>query len=186
MPIAPIAALLLMAVLWHVTDAFVDISFADTVRFREAFVLLGAMLFPIGAYIFAKGEYNRARARASLDWPATQGEVTVSKYTSRLMGSGMTYKLDFACVYTVAGRSYRTEQVQFGNGHVSSRNLILDLAERYPVGSRPPVYYDPEHPDEAVLERTDEVARNNRGYAWLFFIMPFVAAFIGLLKTGKF
>ncbi len=156
MPIAPVAALLSAGVLWWATDAFGEINFYDkTLRAREAFVLLGAMLFPIGAFVFAKAEYNRACAAASLDWPATQGRVSASEYTSRLMGNGMIYRLDFACYYEIAGRSYKTEQVQFGNPRVSSRNMILDFAEKYPVGSLPTVYYNPEDPDDAVLERTD-------------------------------
>ena len=86
----------------------------------------------------------------------------------------------------MAGRSYETEQVQFGTGRVRSRELIEGFAKEYPVGSRPTVYYDPEDPQEAVLERTDEVATNNRGLVWVTFIVPPMAALIALLRIGSY
>jgi len=182
----PIGVFVLMVPLMALTGVFSVPFVGENLNARQAFTFLGAMLFPLGAFILAKTEYNRARAVESLGWPATQGEVRRSEVSSRLVKFGRRYRLLFACDYVVAGRGYRTEKVQFGSGWVTSRDLIEAFAASYPVGSRPTVYYDPDDPQEAVVERTDQVASDNGLYAWVCFGAPLLAALVVLLKFGEF
>jgi hypothetical protein len=166
---APVAVLVLLWLAMWVTGAFDGFQTVGNVSTAQALFILGVICFPVGAFMLARAEFNRANAAASRDWPAAQGKVTKSELKSRLMGHGMSYTLDFSCDYAVGGRGYRLRDVQFGTGRVSSRKLIEGFAEKYPVGSSVEVRYDPDDPQIAVLESSDEMARNNRGLALSIF-----------------
>jgi hypothetical protein len=175
---APIAVLALLGLAAWVTNAFEGSELVGkNASAAQAFFILGAICFPLGAFMLARAEFNRASAAASRDWPTAQGKVTKSEMKSRLTGHGMTYTLDFACDYAVGGRGYRLRDVQFGTGRVGSRKLIDGFAEKYPVGSSVAVRYDPDDPQTAVLESADEMARNNRGLA----LSIFTAVAVGVL-----
>ena len=185
MLVAPVTALLLMGVLAWAIGAFSGRNFVgDNLNPGEAFVFLGAICFPLAAFMFARAEFNRSRARASRSWPVAEGEVTKCEPTSRLTGHGMTYALDFACTYSVAGQSYTTEQVQFGTGRVGSRDLIDELARKYPVNSKVMVRYDPDDVSSAAIESSDEMASDNRSLFWMLVIPPPLAALIVLFRSA--
>lgn len=185
MLLAPVATLLLMALLGWAIGAFVGKSFVGyNLNPGEAFVLLGAICFPLAAFAFARAEFNRAVAVESRNWPTAPGVVTRSEPTSRLTGHGMTYALDFECAYSVAGQNYTTNRVQFGTGRAGSRDLIDGFAQKYPVSSKVMVRYNPDDPSDAVLENSDAMARDNRSLVWILVIPPPLAALIVLFRSA--
>ena len=150
----------------------------------QAFSLLGLMLFPISAFRFARFEFHRARAIASRDWPTVPGTVTKSAMTRRYADHGVAWALDFACDYEVDGQAYVVEHVQFGIGRTNSRDLIRGFIEKYPVGAKVAVRYDPASPEIAALESSEEMARYGKKLAWGLFWPAPAAALIVALGNG--
>jgi hypothetical protein len=182
---APVATLLIWGLFAWLTGGLAGLEFVGkNLTAFQALLLLGLMLFPISAFMFARAEFHRAQALASRDWPTVQGTVTKSAMTRRLTGHGMTWALDFACDYEVDGRAYVLEHVQFGTGRTMSRDLIEGFAEQYPAGANVAVRYNPAWPEIAALESSEEMARYSSRLAWgLFWPAPVAALIVGL-KNG--
>jgi len=59
--------------------------------------------------------------------------------------------------YTVEGKSYQGQRVSFARMIASSYHSRAEkVVNRYLLGSRQKVYYDPRNPAEAILERKVE------------------------------
>lgn len=56
--------------------------------------------------------------------------------------------------YTVSGQQYQSGALGFGQMVLSDYDAAAQKAAQYPVGSMVQVYYNPENPADAVLERT--------------------------------
>jgi Protein of unknown function (DUF3592) len=114
------------------------------------------------------------RGQVSQDWQKTRGTVTTSWVLTGSRdgssnptmpmsfrggrsrgvssgGGGPTRSLVFAYTYTVGGKSYEGEKIHFG-----SMSDPDELVKRYPAGSEVAVYYDPNDPTRATLERGTE------------------------------
>lgn len=76
--------------------------------------------------------------------------------TSELEQGGTTWKPAIVYGYVVNGTSYLSSRVQFMNvvsGSSTFRDsLAKNISEEYPVGKTVTVYYDPDNPEDAVLE----------------------------------
>jgi hypothetical protein len=185
MLVAPIATLLVWGLFAWLTGGLNGLEFFGKLLTPfQALLLLGLMLFPVSAFMFARAEFHRAQAIASRDWPTVQGTVTKSAMTRRWTGHGVTWALDFACNYEVDGRPYVVEHVQFGTGRTMSRDLIRGFADKYPAGANVAVRYNPAWPEIAALESSDEMSRYSLRLAWgLFWPAPIAALIVGL-KNG--
>lgn len=124
------------------------------------FVLLAA-----GYGLRERKEYQTGLATRR--WPKTQGTVLESKVRhgstrsstgvghslGRRHGHGSsgthaTYSFYFLYSYTVKGKEYLGHRIRVGHFTPDPD----EMAKRYPKGSIVTVYYDPDHPREAVLE----------------------------------
>lgn len=105
----------------------------------------------------------RDRARRMSAWPSVRGRVTgsalVTDHTPMEDGSPAYYpRIDYQ--YVVAGLEYRGQRrslINVGGGGLT-RGVAQRVLARYPVGSEVAVFYDPQHPSEAILERPDPEA----------------------------
>jgi Protein of unknown function (DUF3592) len=182
MVFAPVATLVVWGLFAELTAGLSGLEFVGKVLTPfQALLLLGLMLFPVSAFMFARAESHRAQAIASRDWPTVQGTVAKSVMTRRWTGHGVTWALDFACNYEVEGRPYVAEHVQFGTGRTMSRDLIRGFADKYPAGANVAVRYNPAWPEIAALESSEEMSRYSRRLAWaLLWPAPVAAVFIAL------
>lgn len=73
-------------------------------------------------------------------------------------------------VYEVAGRMYRCSTYCFGGGWAERAGAV------YLIGTKVPVYYDPKHPEVAVLRRGLQ-------FGAVFGIVPIGAAFLWLFLS---
>ncbi len=91
------------------------------------------------------------------NWIETTGTVERSGvYESGKSDSGKPmYSLDVLVSYEVEGHMYSTSQMDPSGGSTStsSRRMVQKKAEAYPEGLKVPVYYNPEYPEQAVLDR---------------------------------
>jgi hypothetical protein len=103
-----------------------------------------------GAGLLGYGLYLRSKLRSCQRWPQATGTVTKSG-----LDSDDGYRANVIYEYTVNGVGYSSGRIQFGSQTTYIRKSSAEAAiSHYPAGSHLTVYYDPENPAEAVLERT--------------------------------
>ena len=120
------------------------------------FMALFAMAVP-GA-VSATVVYKMREVRRAELWPSAQGRIVRSEMRAlrrQHAGDATTVSNlpDVEYVYTVDGVEHRGHRIGIGDIAASSPEAEA-LLERYHVGRTGPVYYNPDKPDESVLERS--------------------------------
>jgi hypothetical protein len=119
------------------------------------------LLAPFGL-LLAAATYKSLQVRAAREWPSTAGKVVVSKAEvrkvkvidgAREVGHRFEERnfADIVYEYSVAGRKLRNNRVSIGEDLGNFE--VAETIAKYPVGAVVTVYYNPRHPDQAVLER---------------------------------
>lgn len=119
------------------------------------------LLAPLGLLLVAAA-YKSLQVRAAREWPSTAGKVVVSKTETRKVevidsdrAEGHRFEernfADIVYEYSVAGRKLRNNRVSIGEDRGNFQ--VAETIAKYPVGTVVTVYYNPLHPDQAVLER---------------------------------
>lgn len=126
-----------------------------------------------GIALIVAGLRSRKKAEASQSWPSTVGEIVQAEVkvgTDREIVIGADtdeipdvkhyYYPTVEYTYQVGGTQYSSKQIAFGGtvGY-SSRAKAQAQLNKYPVGKQVTVYYNPEKPSEAVLERQSAAAK---------------------------
>ena len=119
------------------------------------------LLAPLGL-ILARRRLQSLQVRAAREWPSAAGKVVVSKAEVRKV---KVIDSDRAGGASLRGAQLRRHRLRiFGRGRKLRNNRVsigedlgnFEVAEtiaKYPVGAVVTVYYNPLHPDQAVLER---------------------------------
>lgn len=136
----------------------------------------------VGVYIIISALISRSKANASQNWSGTQGTVRESNVQVKESydsddGTTTTYSPYVRYGYTVNQQPYESGRIHFGSGK-TSRRASEEVVSRYPAGSTVMVYYDPQNPQQAVLERRS-------GSGWLQFAIEIVMAVGGLYMVVK-
>jgi len=95
------------------------------------------------------------RVRSSQHWPSAKGKVIASGARKHQGESHTYYTIGLVYAYSVEGAEHRSKRVDFD---VVSSYAEWQAAEqvlnRYPLGTEVDVFYNPDNPQLAVLERT--------------------------------
>ena len=126
----------------------VDKKMAEGRTQRHALLFIWAIVATIGLVLVLCGQFQRRRAKASLDWPVVPGRIVTSEVTSHTDEGSTTYSADIEYVYSVEGIEYRSNTMVFG-GHSYGAQQAVSL---YPLGKTVSVSYDPRKPKRAVLK----------------------------------
>ena len=122
-------------------------------------LLVGSVFTVIGLVFLLITVNGRRQAEASQAWPSTSGRVvkTWVQETIERDDDGFTeykYTPHIQYEYSAGGARYTGERLNFGftsvYGEMGPAEEALDL---YPMGSQVTVYYNPEQPQDAVLDR---------------------------------
>ena len=105
-----------------------------------------------GGFLFL-GMRSLNAARASRLWPSTSGKVTSSQLMAGGTRSRPWYKAQVAYMFSVNGQSYTSEKLFFGDSRSNSSGKQQALVDRYREGADVEVFYNPQQPAQAVLER---------------------------------
>jgi hypothetical protein len=115
----------------------------------------------IGLLLFLFGFWRYRKLRASRSWPSTIGTVTGTDVETQTdSGSGgepasTGYYPVVHYSYWVGQQSYTGHRIGLASrGHQNLRRAQQVLAA-WPAGAQVQVYYNPQRPDEAVLQRKD-------------------------------
>ena len=134
-------------------------------------LLITLAMFAAGIFFVLWGGYEIKAGYASKKWPSVEGKIT-SSYVQKQMRSVKdsskkpTYYAKVRYQYEVSGKIYTGDRISFSGGEGGEKKSESQaVVDHYPSGQKVIVYYDPKHPDKAVLER---------GLIWKTF-MPLVA-----------
>lgn len=150
----------------------------------EAFGILGAMLFPIAGYFFARTRTDQARALQSQSWPTAPGKVLTSELEERkVYRGGWYYVVSVTYSYRVGGIDYQGDAVAYGPRLLPDEDAASALKAKYPVNTTVAVHYNPTAPDDSVLETSDAYASGRNARIWACVIIPFVGALILAIRA---
>jgi hypothetical protein len=99
------------------------------------------------------------KAKAAESWPSAMGkvvscEVVEEESTDREGHTSTWYNPVVSYSYSAGGREYQSTRLRFGNYRSASRKKAEAMLTAYPAGSSPALRYNPENPEECVLETT--------------------------------
>ena len=113
------------------------------------------LLVVLGVFLYRRNKQANAAKAAAQSWPHTTGMVLSSSVQARHSDNSTTYYPVVVYSYEVDGKAYQGQTIKAGDQFMSIR--VTGQAEatvnRYPPGKRVMVYYNPENPKEAALER---------------------------------
>lgn len=111
----------------------------------------------IGYLLYTRSQKSTAYRQTAQNWPSTTGTILMSSVQSRRSsrhGGHSNYPV-IVYQYEVNGKTYQSQRIkageQFFNVNVSWE--AQKIVDRYMIGAKVPVYYDPNNPAEAALER---------------------------------
>ncbi|HEX4499506.1 MAG TPA: DUF3592 domain-containing protein [Thermoanaerobaculia bacterium] len=142
------------------------------VLFALLFILVGSA----GAYVTLVKPAGQLVAARS--WTETRCTVRSSQ-VALAPGRGATYRVDIRYGYAVNGLPHEAKRYDFIAGSSSGREAKQAIVDRYPPGALVPCWFDPAHPDEAVLSRSFSPA-----YLLGLFPLVFLAAGLGVLALA--
>ena len=168
----PLAALVATPVAASLMGGFTEALVGHDVSAATAFGILGTMCLPVGAFFFARMKLDTALALESRSWPTVPGTILSSRTEQRLTEDGTLHSLVLSYTYQAGGRTYRGDLLGFGPDWVPDKELVEELARKYPVGATVAVHVDPDDDEMAVLETTGELADQNGWRVWLCVSVP--------------
>ena len=109
------------------------------------------VLFILNAVFLTIIFFMRRRMATVSQWPATMGNVIMSTVERRSSEDGYTDYPVIQYSYQVGGQAYQGYKLAPGPqvGGTGARKVVA----KYPAGAQVMVFYDPQNPSDAVLER---------------------------------
>jgi len=126
-------------------------------RFAKVLAVAGCALSLVGAFYVYEGI-------SSLRWPLVQGRIL---YSHARTGPNPETLLWYE--YYVDNRRYLASRYRNAGNATPFRDVAVNAAKRYPVGSVVPVFYNPRDPQDALLEP---------GVWWGNFVVPALALLV--------
>jgi hypothetical protein len=98
------------------------------------------------------GLYLRRKLGASANWSQSIGTIRSAEVGNNAAADSVEYEVLVSYEYVVNGTSFTGKRIEFGRrGYLKKRRAEEQLA-RYPVQSSVMVFFNPENPQDAVLE----------------------------------
>ena len=126
---------------------------------------LGLLFIGVGGGAFYYAWRIRTKAEDSaLCWPSVPGKIHKSTLVLESSGGGnqtpkKTYKAVVEYKYKVASRFYTHNKICIGGQlQMGFKKRAESHCQNYPYGAEVDVYYDPNNPQDSVLETREEVS----------------------------
>ena len=146
--------LVLRAVVLIAVCAFAAFPHVPAVR-----ICVAAVCATLGLWAVAYALLTVRRGLRTGPWLAVPGRIVEGRtqagprVRSLWISRQRSYNLAIVYSYEVAGRTWQGARIKFGESGAGSYGDVQLVQERYGPGTRVTVYYDPEDPSQAVLER---------------------------------
>jgi hypothetical protein len=115
-----------------------------------------------GFGLLVKATRDRIKCNRALSWPTAQGKVLESRLRRVQDSEGKTWAVYILYEYWANGDTWRSDVWRLEAGSSSFTGAMEKVIARYPAGSTVTVYYNPDAPNDAMLEP------GKMGW-WLFF-----------------
>jgi hypothetical protein len=100
----------------------------------------------------------------SANWSSTMGTVTFSTVERRRSGDSTASYPVVHYTYQAMEQAYQADRIMPGPSVGGS--WAHKVVQRYPAGAQVMVYYDPNNPSDAVLERGCRAISSGCGWRW--------------------
>jgi hypothetical protein len=130
-----------------------NMSFLDAnICISLPFIITGVVLL----FVYFR---NFRKVRASQAWSAVGGTVVeswVRREESADSEGGVSYSYypEIRYQYKVMGNEYQGDKIYFGGKTGGLRSMAERKIAKYPTGANVMIYYQPDNPTNAVLERS--------------------------------
>jgi len=131
---------------------------------------------------------------ASEEWPSVAGSIESARLGKQLDSTSSTgkrrylYSAEIRYRYSVNGVSHSGHRISFGDYSTDSPRDARRLLRHYPRGKSVTVFYAPDNPGEAVLERSSGVGNIVTLLAAIIFLLGgagILLAFFRALISGR-
>jgi len=118
------------------------------------------LMLGVGVALLVSSERSQKKAGASQSWPSVLGVISSSDVAESASRDDDGHPRHFyypriVYSYAVAGKTYTCQKISFGGViGTGSAQPARAVTARYPVAAPVTVFYNPEDPADAVLERT--------------------------------
>lgn len=110
----------------------------------------------VGYYLYKRNKQSMAQRQDAQNWASTTGTVLMSSVQSSRSSSGgySTYPV-VVYQYEVNGKTHQSQSIRVGDKYlkVNVSWQAQETVNKYPIGAKVTVYYDPNNPAECALER---------------------------------
>ncbi len=99
-----------------------------------------------------------------------------------------TYSADITYRYAVDGQSYTSSRYWYAGGGSGSQSDAQNTVNRYPAGAQVTAYYNPDKPDQAVLDNSapsTTVPYAALGFLWLVVLLLIGKGFSAVRKSQR-
>lgn len=145
--------------------------------------VIGAVFLVLGIVMFFLRRRSAEKQAASPHWPTAAGTIVDSRvHTFRNKGRDYhTARVGYT--YQAGGKEHRSQRITWGGNPYSRQpDEAQATLARYPVGATVPVHYNPQKPEESVLEpkakgglrALTSVTAAFTGIGALFFVLGFL------------
>lgn len=114
------------------------------------FLVMQATIVLLGLFLIVSGLFLRRMNAKAASWRSTEGEITESAVVVDRHDGSSNAEIRYR--YVVNGNTFSSGQFSFGvreNAPATEQRLVA----AFPVGHKVKVYYDPQNPSIAVIER---------------------------------
>ena len=130
-------------------------------------VVVGGVFLLLNVIFLGILFFTQRRVNVVNQWPTTTGTVTLSTVEARSDSEGgTTYYPVVRYSYQVGGQIFQGSRI--APGMEVGGSGAGKVSARYPMGAQVPVYYDPQSPSDAVLEKKAPAQ------FWVWFILVII------------
>ena len=115
--------------------------------------IVGTIFCAVGGFIaLSFGKPLLDKAKASEQWPTTEGQIIESELERHRGSQSTTYSALVVYTYAVDGGEFESDRIWFGGDYsTSDRSEMSAVVKEFPVGKAVTVYVSPDDPAESVL-----------------------------------
>jgi hypothetical protein len=149
-------------------------------------ILFCLVFIGIGFGMLIKLLKNFSKARYSKNWLSTSGKIISSELDAQTTTDEngyqtTTYIANILFQYMVNDSAFECDCINFDYGiRTSNMRKEQSIVEQYPIGSQVTVYYDPDEPQQAVLEKRVGGAFTTIMISTVFILIGVIVALISL------
>jgi uncharacterized protein DUF3592 len=143
-------------------------------------MFLNIFMLSLGFVPLVIGLWHLKKCISLFSWNETEGIILESKIVPGTGAKGSSARPKILYEFEVNGQKHISDQVSEDNFTSGILFAIESVINRYPFGRKVKVFYNPDHPEQSVLERRITLGT----YLWLAVGIFFLVTFSLGIKSG--